>query len=257
MHQDNISWLIVAIIVVTVIVALCFLLIIFSTIKLFHHKVEHENEVSGMKILNHTRMLQSELQVQEQTFEQIAREIHDNWGQRLTLAKFQLQTIISEAVKPSLILVENLLDELRGFSRSLSATRIKRIGLINAIEEDIDFLKSVTEIRFSFEVDKSLIKLNEQIGIILYRIFQEAESNILKHSKANEVEISLKEEAPDIYFEISDNGIGFNTDEITGQGIGLNNILRRVKLLGGDYQLISAPGQGTKIRIRTKKIIYD
>lgn len=255
MHTDNLTWMVITIIVVTLIVAMCFMLIIFYSIKLFKRKSQHELEVAQLKFLNHTLMLKSELEVQEQTFEQIAREIHDNWGQRLTLIKFQLQSVESQKFNPSLVLVDNLLEELRGFSRNLSSTRIKRIGLINAIEEDIEFLRSITDIQFNFNVDQSLLNIDEQTGVLFYRIFQEAESNILRHSKAKKVNITLADDAPAILFEILDDGIGFDPRNLSSPGIGLNNILRRCKLLNGNYQLISSPGNGTCIRIRTQKLI--
>jgi len=257
MHPDNTSWLIITLIIAIIIVGISLLLIVSYSITLFNNKSRHEQEIVNIKMLNYNRELHSELAVQEQTFEQIAREVHDNWGQRLTLVKFQLQVMESQKIAGSLTLVNQLLDELRNFSRNLSSSRIRKIGLVMAIEEDIDFLKEVSGIHFSFDATLPSGPVDEFHSIILYRIFQEAESNILKHAKATKVNISLKEKEDELSFAISDDGVGFDPGKITSKGIGITNIQRRAKLVNGACHVFSAPGKGTLIELQIKRNTND
>lgn len=257
MHPDNLNWLILTLIIAIIIVGLSLLLIISYSVTLFNNRSKHQQEIIQLKILNHNRELQSEIAVQEQTFEQIAREVHDNWGQRLTLVKFHLQVMELPSLEQPLQLLDQLLEELRSFSRSLSSSRIKKIGLVRAIEEDIDFLKGVSEIKFSFDVYPGSHTPDEYNSIVLYRIFQEAESNILKHAKASEVNVNLREEQGNVSFEISDNGVGFDPVNHQSKGIGLHNILRRARLINATCQFNSSPGKGTQIFIQTKKNTHD
>lgn len=251
MYTSDLSWL--HLLVITIVVfTISFLLIILFAIRFVKSRVQNENYLTHLQLQHHSQILQSELEMQEQTFEQISREIHDNWGQRLSLLKLQMQHVGPKAEACSL-LVEDLLDELRNFSRHMSSSRVKKIGLINSIEEDISVLRETTSIKFQFNQEIDPLKISEQTGLILYRIFQEAESNILRHSGARSVMINLREDDSMLLMEIIDDGKGFDPKIVSERGIGLHNISKRSRLLNGNCQLTSEPGKGTKMEIKILK----
>ena len=251
MYSNDLSWL--HLIVITIIVfTISFLLIILFATSLVKNRVQNESYLTQLQMEHHAQILQSELEMQEQTFEQISREIHDNWGQRLSLIKLQLQQMGTGA-EVCVSIIEDLLDELRDFSRHMSSSRVKKIGLINSIEEDIAFLRETTSINFQLNLGLDTSDITEQTGLILYRIFQEAESNIIRHSGAQSVIVNLSEKGDEIVMEIIDDGKGFDASNVSTRGIGLHNISKRSRLLNGNCQLLSEPGKGTKIEIKILK----
>ena len=251
MYSNDLSWL--HLIVITIIVfTISFLLIILFATSLVKNRVQNESYLTQLQMEHHAQILQSELEMQEQTFEQISREIHDNWGQRLSLIKLQLQQMGTGA-EVCVSIIEDLLDELRDFSRHMSSSRVKKIGLINSIEEDIAFLRETTSINFQLNLGLDTSDITEQTGLILYRIFQEAESNIIRHSGAQSVIVNLSEKGDEIVMEIIDDGKGFDARNVSTRGIGLHNISKRSRLLNGNCQLLSEPGKGTKIEIKILK----
>jgi signal transduction histidine kinase len=92
------------------------------------------------------------------------------------------------------------------------------------------------------------VLINKEIQTTLYRILQEQLNNIKKHAGAREVFISTSLSDDYIYLSIADNGIGFNPAAVR-EGIGLENIRRRVKFFGGSVRIISAPGKGCEIQV--------
>jgi two-component system NarL family sensor kinase len=100
------------------------------------------------------------------------------------------------------------------------------------------------------EIDLEDCKLREDIEITLYRLIQEALTNIERHANASRVQLRIGSEQSNIVFSISDNGIGFdqNKQSLMSDGIGLKNMRERVELLSGDFTLSSKPDKGTSIR---------
>lgn len=252
MHNDSQIAVTIAVISGMFLLGLIIALYISFVTNYVRTKSQLLSEMTQKELEHKTHVLASELEMQEQTFEQISREIHDNWGQRLSLLKLKLQHIGPEADSCGL-LIEDLIEELRSFSRHMSSSRVKKIGFINSIEEDISLLKETTSIDFQFNQEMDAAGISEQAGLILYRIFQEAESNIIRHSGASSVIINLREDNEFIFLEIIDNGKGFNAKIVSERGIGLHNISKRSRLLNGNCELISEPGKGTKLEIKILK----
>jgi signal transduction histidine kinase len=252
MHNDSELTITIAVISGMLLLGLIITLYISFVSNYVKTKSQLLAELTQKELEHKTHILASELEMQEQTFEHISREIHDNWGQRLSLLKLQIQQVGIKADTCE-TLIEELIEELRSFSRHMSSSRVKKIGLINSIEEDITLLRETTPINFQLNLDLDSSNISEQTGLILYRIFQEAESNILRHSGARTVVINLKEVGDEIVMEIIDDGKGFDTKIVSERGIGLHNISKRSRLLNGNCQLLSELGKGTKIEIKILK----
>jgi two-component system, NarL family, sensor kinase len=205
-----------------------------------------------------TALMESKLEAQERTFKTISSELHDNISNSLLISKAQLVTMnlddkatVQERINNSTYLIEKTINDLRNITKTLDSETIKRQGLIYALKNEIERLSIsglfTIETHFSGEVRK----LGNEKELAIFRMTQEAINNIIKHSKAKVVDLSVNYHSDHIELIIIDNGVGFNY--VSGhdlyEGSGLNNIRIRTQILKGQVNITSAPDQGTSICI--------
>ncbi|MEX2379583.1 MAG: response regulator [Vicingaceae bacterium] len=206
------------------------------------------------------------LAAQDTEKERIARDVHDTLGQNLTSASLQMQSIKSlipvdnnelhESIDTALRCINDSIAESRGISRSLMPQTVKKFGLESGIESIIMTLNDQSKIQFELESNLEFTRFDRQKELALFRIAQEAINNILKYSKADNVEIKLILVDDLLLLQIDDNGVGFDPDDINNQkGIGLESIRMRAKSIGAKLELNSKIGKGTNIRVVTE--IYN
>ena len=206
-------------------------------------------------------LFKAQLEIQEQTSQEIAREIHDNAGQVLSLAKLSLGTLdlerkneLQESILEVSDLIEIALEDLRHMSRSMNTQIIKKGGLKKSIEMQVGYIQRAGKFNIHFTVNGDQVSLDETKEIFLFRIVQEAVNNIIRHSKASDICISLCYENEQLIMQIKDNGIGFNLNEQisgTGQISGIYNMQHRANLIGAEFQMESNIGMGTCITVKT------
>jgi hypothetical protein len=208
-------------------------------------KAEHENEI-----------LKAKIQVQELTFQHISREIHDNIGQKLSLTKLQLNTLVLSAdsnLKSRLDDITQLLTEslndLRDLSRSMSSDFIAGNGFIKTIENEIEQLNRYGQFDLKLTLTGEAIYMNTEKEVVLFRIIQEGLNNIIKHAEATQIHIVLHYTKSNLIIEIKDNGVGFNLNN-QSEGNGLNNIRNRARSLEGLAEFESSKGNGTNLKIK-------
>ena len=244
--------------IIAVIIVLLFLGILFLVMLFYYNnkKGQMSKEKQLMRATFDKQLLESKLEIQEQTFEMISQEIHDNVGQILSLAKVQLgimeqkqsvETVSS--VKESISLA---MTELRDIAKSLSSSRVQQVSLPESIGQELRRINRSGLIRVTAETDGFERDIPDQHKLIAFRIVQEGLQNIIKHAGATEVKVSLRFGNEDLYITISDNGVGFDPEaELKKkEGLGLQNILRRAALVGGKADIISKPGEGTILQIK-------
>jgi len=224
-------------------------------------QINNLKNLNELKSLHENQLLKAQIQVQEQTFEHISNEIHDNIGQKLSLAKLHLNSIDTienlyhkELLTDSIKIITESLNDLRDLSRSMSFDFISNNGFIKAIENDINQMNKSGQYNIKLTITGDPVFLEAQLEVVLYRITQEVLSNIIKHADATKVNIQLHYTANELNLEITDNGCGFdiNTNE---KGNGLNNIQKRAQSLNGEAFITSKSGTGTTITIKIP--IYD
>lgn len=205
-------------------------------------------------------LLQSQLEMQEQTLQKISEEIHDNIGQALSLAKLHLNTIESplppEAdtkMNGARQLVSKAIQDLRDISRSFNTDNIQALGLVAAIEQELDLIRRTGKYTLSFVQEGNLFRLPPQQELIIFRVVQECFQNIIKHADARQIDVLILFKAGQMEITVRDDGKGFAlhpTEELgPGNGLGIRNMNARVKLIGGQVDIDSQPGSGTTIRI--------
>ncbi|MBN9296641.1 MAG: sensor histidine kinase [Filimonas sp.] len=216
----------------------------------------HQKEMTDLKVQYDQTILQSQLEIQEQTFRNISQEIHDNIGQALSLAKLNLNTISGANLEEKIGVTENLLTkaiaDLRDLSKSLHGEKITDIGLIAAIEHELNIVEKSVGIKTTFACEQDALDLSGEQVIVVFRMFQEILNNTLKHAKASAINVTIdSEDNGKTNIKVADNGVGFDILALDDKktGIGLKNMRQRAKLIKGDVQIRSTAGKGTTVTI--------
>lgn len=245
------------------IVIICTLLIIIlagfiAVILLLYQKKQNlfNTKLAGIKANYDKELLKTQLEIQEDTFQYISREIHDNIGQFISLAKLQLNTLdisdntpaglrITDAVQ----LLTRALDELRDLSRSLNSEIIRNGGLTTAMEQLIIQLQKLAAPQVIYELKGDYQFLDEQKEIFILRILQEAINNVIRHSGADTLRISLTYENNSLTMVTQDNGRGFDKHAIQRKKntSGLSNMRKRAEMINASFQVESSLNTGTEI----------
>jgi signal transduction histidine kinase/ligand-binding sensor domain-containing protein len=197
------------------------------------------------------------INAQENERQRIASEIHDHLGQQLLVIKNWSSYCLQKARKLSDILTpiqqinesaEVALNEVRTMAKKLSPYHLDKAGVSNTIRYMIKQVGESCEIDFDTEIDNIDGIFSKENEINLYRIVQESLNNILKHSKATDVEVSIKRLENSIKLRVSDNGIGFyQTGDNDNFGFGLHTMAERAKMLNGIFVIQSNQNKGTEI----------
>lgn len=199
---------------------------------------------------------------QEEERRRIARELHDGTVQALVAIGRRLEYLEGASQDQELVsqlsglrhLVSDAAAEARRFSRELRPLVLEDLGLAPALRFLSNQLSEHDGIQVNLTVRGALGGLNSDQELVLFRIFQEALTNISKHAQATEVNALVESDAEGILLQVSDNGHGFNqpfsTNEFASRGhFGLMGIQERAQLLGGRLELTSQPAQGTVLRV--------
>lgn len=200
-------------------------------------------------------LLRSKLEIQEETFNYISKEIHDNIGQLLSLVRININTMGIAPDEQKITLMDNLMEkaiaDLRHLSHSLDTDMIRNNGWIKATERILLTLAKTGTCKIQFSAHDDLPPLGNEKPIILFRMIQEIINNIIKHAAASEIKFSAAEKDNHIVINIEDNGKGFDRNSIDA-GAGLQNLESRAKLINANLYIHSLPGSGTGVSISLK-----
>ena len=232
-------------------------------VKILQNITEHKQ--AEQKLLKDRSLLQylvSQLSLtEERERRRLATELHDQIGQSLVISKIKLDRIrhikTSGQVHNVLTEVSNCLEQIiretRTLTFDLSYPLLYECGFETAVEEWLGSqIREKHGIRTEFEDDGHPKPLSDDIRTILFRNVRELLINIVKHSHADNVRVSLQRKNENIQITITDDGIGFNADEITPKAVekstfGLFSIRQRLDILGGKLEIESQPGCGSRI----------
>ena len=231
--------------------------VIYFVVLYKNRQVANIKEKEQLKSAFRQEVLKTQIEVQEQTFIYVSREIHDNITQVLSFVKLNLAIIdkSDEQQKQAKIveskeLIAQVINDLRDLSKSLSFEYISTLGLVKTITIEAERINKSGILEAGLEIKGDVYSLGEQRELVLFRIFQEALNNTLKYSGANHLKIML-EYAPDLFtLTVEDNGSGF-TAGIPGSntGSGLRNMENRATLIGAVANIESSPGNGCCIKV--------
>ncbi|MFI5203056.1 MAG: tetratricopeptide repeat protein [Flavobacteriales bacterium] len=225
-----------------------------------------EKQVLLNQINQHQKeLLKTTVNVQETERKRIAAELHDGIGGLLSAVKLNLDSCVNkleqEGAKKEMQHSVSLLDEactdLRAISHNMMPVVLVKLGLVSAIRDFVDKINSAKTTHIRFEAIDITERLAEHIEIALFRVIQEAVSNIIKHAQASKATVQLIGHENMITIMIEDNGKGFDTgtEKMEG-GIGLKSIRSRISYLGGKTVFDSSPGKGTVVIIELPYLSY-
>tara|TARA_B100000809_G_scaffold260301_1_gene306971 strand:- start:10192 stop:11001 length:810 start_codon:yes stop_codon:yes gene_type:complete len=195
----------------------------------------------------------SQLEIQEQTFKNIGWELHDNVGQLLSVVSMQLNMLLikapeamQEQLKDTRDVVTNTVKEVRDLSKTLNNDVINKNGLIRSLEIEIERFNRLKFLEATLQINGDIKYISTAHEILIFRMYQEFLSNVMKHSKAKTLSVILNFNANDFEIIAEDDGIGFNTSQKT-ESSGMQTIKGRAALLNAKHSLTSSIGNGTKL----------
>ncbi|MEI6263970.1 MAG: ATP-binding protein [Sphingobacteriia bacterium] len=252
-------------ILITIIVASVFLVLIgvFLLILVFlflRRQRKNQQEKEELKNLFEQTLLKTQIEIQDQTLSYIAYEIHDNVGQILSLAKISNIQLTKENFESRTDLIDELLgkavSDLRGISHNLKNNRFHQIGLHESIVQLLHTIERTGKYTTSFKSPHAEDFEGFIAGkdIIIFRMIQEIINNIINHASAKNIDIVIENDDKIISITIIDDGVGFDTSTIRQerQGIGLENIYSRAKMINTDVEIKSSLGVGTTVILKLK-----
>jgi two-component system NarL family sensor kinase len=219
------------------------------------NKLQLQAEVMKQQDLSTKAVIVAE----EKERKRIAADLHDGVGQMMSAAKMNLSAFendipfASDIQKQSFEKIISLVDEscreIRSVSHQMMPNALLKAGLASAIKEFIDKIDTRV-LKVNLHSEGLNERLDGNVETVLYRVIQECVNNVIKHSGAGSLDISLIKDTDGIAATIEDNGKGFNTkDKEKFEGIGLKNILSRIGFLKGTVDFDSSPGKGTLVAI--------
>ena len=210
------------------------------------------------------RSLRSTVEDQEAERQRIARELHDSLGQTLTLLQLGLDELGhqlpgGEKIKERLASLKGLASgvgsEVNRLAWEIRPTALDDLGLETAIRHLTETWSERLNLRFDLRLALDDRRLNPAVETTLYRVLQEAITNIARHADATRVAVLFEAREKEVSMIVEDNGRGFSPTEAVAPGIpskrlGLLGIRERLSLVSGTLEVESAPGQGCTLYIR-------
>jgi two-component system sensor histidine kinase UhpB len=206
------------------------------------------------------------IRAQEEERQRIARELHDDTGQVLTLLLIRLKLLegqpgadtLHEQIAELRGLVAGAIDQVRQLALNLRPPSLDQLGLIPALRSLASTFTANTRIPVKLDLPREPVRLPPEQTIAVYRIAQEALTNAAKHAKATCIELGVGLDAASLLLTVRDDGRGFDPAAVTrpvgrtsaaGPGVGLFGMEERARLVGGTLRIAAAPGGGTQITL--------
>ncbi len=240
---------------VTIFFILLISIIITTAILYYNRKRRHLIDLSNFQ----NTLIQAQHEVQEQTMQTIGADLHDNIGQLLSLTSLTLNSIeleneekAKEKIEASIALTIRSIKEMRMLGKLLQGDQLVAQGLPEAIRHEISWIEKTGKYLINYLEDGELPAANNpDKDLIIFRVIQEILNNIMKHAQANQIDIELSYADKKLFIQITDNGIGFDVNNLLKEqlGMGLQNIKKRISIIGGEVAFNSSLGNGTLVSI--------
>jgi PAS domain S-box-containing protein len=200
------------------------------------------------------------INAQERERTRLARELHDDFSQRLALLTLELENVAEMIeVSPKAAnarvaelrnAVTSIEEDIRSLSHRLHSSTLESLGLVVSVRSFCADVAKQHGIQIDF-VEKDIPKsMPPDIALCLFRIVQEGLRNVSKHSRASRAEVRLEADSKAISLGLSDNGVGFEfSQSLASIGIGIRSMKERTWMLGGRFEVVSQPTQGTQITV--------
>ncbi|MCU0370743.1 MAG: PAS domain S-box protein [Bacteroidales bacterium] len=201
-------------------------------------------------------ILSAVIRAEEQERERISKDIHDGLGPLLSTIKLYVNELESgdmepeektEMLKQTNELINEAISSTRSISNNLSPHLVMDFGLVKAVDSFCKKVNLAQKIRINFENTLGAVRFDQTIEIVLYRVITELINNTLKHANASKIDIYLEIIEEVLQLTYLDDGVGFDKDKAMNDesgGMGLKNIVSRLRSINGNYRIHSRPGAG-------------
>ncbi|MHB2155360.1 PAS domain-containing sensor histidine kinase [Calditrichota bacterium GD2] len=211
----------------------------------------------GLQLRNLASRLQD---IREEERSMIAREIHDELGQLLTVLKIEISLLCKRfeidnpQVKTKVGTISDLINQavqtIQQITAKLRPSILDEVGLIAALEWQAEEFSKHTGIPCKTHFPQEEIELDRERATALFRIFQESLTNIARHAQAKRISVFLKISPQKVILEVIDNGLGINRQQIESpQSLGILGMRERAMVFGGHLEIHGVPGQGTRVKV--------
>lgn len=245
----NIFWIISTGVVLSINILLIMLI--------FHQKnqIQHLQQALLLKTQYDKEILQSQIELQQQTLQNVGRELHDNIGQLLSVAKINLNVLRDSQpdedghIQQAEEIITKSIHEIRALAKNLHTGLVQDVGLEASISQELQRIRKTKRLETELRVLGQRRSLGYEKEIVLFRIVQEVLNNVIKHAQAKQIEVELRYLIHGFELLVKDDGKGFESTITENSGIGLQNSKKRIELIGGTCQIISEIGKGTEVLI--------
>lgn len=201
-------------------------------------------------------LVNSQIEIQEQTLKNIAWELHDNVGQMLSVANMQLNILIRnvpdcyhDQINESKEMVQKSVLEIRSLSKVLNNDVVLKNGLLTSLEVELDRFKRLGYLDTSLTIIGDVVPIANASEIIIFRILQEFLSNVLKHAKASKLFVCLEYKEDTLEITAADDGVGFDLSLKTSSS-GMETMKSRAALLNATFSIDSEKERGTQLFLK-------
>jgi len=241
-------WIIAAVVFVSIVV---FGLLKRNQFKLRLARVKEHEELQRQRF-------SAVIEAEENERARVAKDLHDGIGQLLSSAKLSLTAVTlpsndaqGQLLNNSLQVLDQATQEVRSISHNLMPAALMELGLKEALEDMVLKINESKLLNIKFSIVGIEARLHAPIEVAVYRVVQEVINNMMKHSKADQIEINLTGIENTLHLSISDNGVGFEKEMITkSKGLGWKSVFSRIAMLKGNIEVDTQPGKGTNINIQ-------
>ena len=201
----------------------------------------------------------SQVELQNQALKYVGQELHDDLGQKLSVARLMTNNIMQAPTANNQKNAEEInqligecIQDIRNISRSFIVQPAETFDLVESLEKEVKRIQRLCLLEVDYKNNHHFLKIDPEHGIILFRIIQECITNVIKHSRSRTLQLIVEDRPRQIKFFINDKGVGLRNNRYN-KGIGLKNIMSRAELINADFKINSAEENGTQITLTYKK----
>ncbi len=211
-------------------------------------QVQNRQKMDQLKEAHEKILLNIENEIQQDTLTHVGRELHDNIGQLLSLAKLNFGSVKPEKHAAGRELLSQIIQEVRGLSKKLNLDWVEETRLEEFIQQQLDKIKSTGFCDTKLELEAPLDDLKKDEKLVLIRVIQETLNNAIKHAFPEQIEIKVLSSGNKKQITIQDDGKGFDTSQ-KSSGSGMTNLAKRMETIGGEFYIESELGKGTLTKL--------
>lgn len=211
-------------------------------------QIQNRQKIDQIKTEHEKTLLNIENEIQQETLTHIGRELHDNIGQLLSLAKLNFGSAKPEKHSEGKVILNQIIKEVRGLSKTLNIDWVESISLADFINQELGKIQATGFCETTLENSMEDFNLTKDQKLVLIRVTQECLNNAIKHASPDKIDVKIYQNGKGKVIRIIDDGKGFD-QTVQSQGSGMTNLKKRMETIGGEFHLTSVVGKGTEIKL--------